>query len=64
MIGLDTTQLRADLMIAARFLMDDGYSVEHDAAFRIGLSLAELSGMMRMQEFKITGHEKEHGTND
>jgi hypothetical protein len=44
-------QLCEDLKIAARFLMDNGFSLDHEEAFRIGLVLAELAGSMR--------HEKE-----
>jgi hypothetical protein len=46
-----TEQLCEDLKTAARFLMDDGFSLDHEEAFRIGLALAELAGSMR--------HEKE-----
>jgi hypothetical protein len=52
-----------DLMLAARFLMDDGFSLEADDAIRIGMALAEMSGQMRatMRE-AAPNNEKEHGT--
>lgn len=39
-----------DLREAARFLMDDGYSIDTDEAVRIGLNLCELAGVMRQAE--------------
>jgi hypothetical protein len=37
----------ADLKLAARFLMEDGFSLEADEAVRVGIGLAELAGTMR-----------------
>lgn len=55
-------QLRADLMIAAQFMMDDGFSIEGAEAMRIGLSLAELAGMIRAEQERQASDEKERGT--
>jgi hypothetical protein len=46
----DVQALCDDLKQAARFLMEDGHSLDSDEAMRIGTALIELAGFMRAAE--------------
>lgn len=52
-----------DLLHAARFLMDDGFSLDAAESVRIGIALAELAGMISAEERHLADNEKERGTN-
>lgn len=53
--------LRDGLLTAARFLLEDGSSIDGAEAVRIGIRLAELAGMTSVIE-SGGGNEKEQGT--
>lgn len=42
-----------DLRSAARFLMNDGHSLDAAEAVRLGISLAELTGMLRAEALRL-----------
>lgn len=52
-------EVYSDVLTAARFLLDDGFSVDASEAIRIGMVLCELAGMMRPEAIRIEMMEPE-----
>jgi hypothetical protein len=47
--------VRSDLLKAARFLLEEGASLETEEAIRIGLTLAQIAGAMSVRSRRSKG---------